>query len=464
MLNLPKNFEKLRPYQKEDAFFIAHKYVCGVFNEQRTGKTPTTLLGFKLKKLKKILIVCPASMLLPWKYEFEKWYDAPCAICAGTLEQRKKTVNKWTDGLVISYDCLKQTKTSTGTLADILKTDFDGIIIDEAHRIKERTNQTAKAIFALKKKCKHKVALSGTPAPNKPHEIWAILHFLFPEYFSSYWKFIDDFFIVEEKLNRKTNNTYREIGSFKSRKKEKELQELLNKIAINRKRKDVMPWLPDKTYTDIYLEPSKLQKECLEYLQEYFEIPNTDIICEGVLDRLIRYRQICVCPALLKLNQNQPITHAPKLLWLKQYIEDYPEKPTLIFTKFTSVIKYLVPLFPDRKFATIMGSTTAQDREEIRQDFQDGCINFIIANIDTCKEGITLDRAETIIFLDEYPPIATIQQAEDRFVSTKESKTKVNNQIIRLIMKNTYEEQLRKLIQQHKSETDIINNFKQFNT
>lgn len=456
---LDDKIQLLRPYQKKDAFFIAKRYACGVFNEQRTGKTPTTLIGFRAKKLKKILIICPASMLIPWKNEFEKWYEAPCIICSGTSNQRKRLIEQWTDGLVISYDCLKKTKTSKGSLEDVLKTDFDGIILDEAHRIKGRTTATAEAVFALKNKCKHKAALTGTPAPNYAHEVWPILHFLFPKYFRSYWNFVEEYFTVEERMNHQTLKTFKDIGTFKSAKAKKDLKTLLDHIAINRKRKEVMPWLPDKNYYDIQLEPTPLQKDCLYTLRNYFEIPNTDIICKGVLDRLTRYRQICVAPTLLNLGHS-PIIDSAKLTWLAQFIKDYPEEPTIIFTNFTSVIKHITPLFSNYKYATITGSTTAKEREAIRRDFQAGCINFLIANITTCKEGITLDRAETIIFLDEYPPIATIEQAEDRFVITTHGKKKTKNRIIRLILKNTFEEDLRNLIKDHKSETDIINSFK----
>ena len=47
----------LRAYQKEDAIFLAQRKNAGCFNQQRTGKTPTSLLSLKLKGCKKVLIV-----------------------------------------------------------------------------------------------------------------------------------------------------------------------------------------------------------------------------------------------------------------------------------------------------------------------------------------------------------------------------------------------------------------------
>ena len=124
----------LRAYQKEDAIFLAQRKNAGCFNQQRTGKTPTSLLSLKLKGCKKVLIVCPASMVPVWQSEFEQWYGEPCIALQGTKTKRLKLLETWTDGLVIGYECLRivdhYDKTtgaythSTGDLADILSTLF----------------------------------------------------------------------------------------------------------------------------------------------------------------------------------------------------------------------------------------------------------------------------------------------------------------------------------------------------
>ena len=72
------------------------------------------------------------------------------------------------------------------------------------------------------------------------------------------------------------------------------LQTQLGFISTNRKRRDVMTWLPEKDYEQIKLEPTKEQLKYLKELDKYFETEN--IIVQGVLDRLIRERQICLAP------------------------------------------------------------------------------------------------------------------------------------------------------------------------
>ena len=95
----PKNLmEKLRAYQQEDALFLSQRRAVACFNQQRTGKTPTSLTSLRLKGCKKVLIVCPASMVPVWQQEFEQWYEAPCIALQGTKAKRTKLLSEWTDG------------------------------------------------------------------------------------------------------------------------------------------------------------------------------------------------------------------------------------------------------------------------------------------------------------------------------------------------------------------------------
>lgn len=82
--------------------------------------------------------------------------------------------------------------------------------------------------------------------------------------------------------------------------------------------------------------------------------------------------------------------------------------------------------------------------------------------IDTCKEAITLDTAEAVIFTDKYPPAVDIAQAEDRFVSTSEGKANKPHIIYDLIMKDTYDEEIYKMVEKRFKEIDVINNYQKY--
>lgn len=456
--------KNLRPYQVEDMEKLKTKKAMGCFNEQRTGKTPTSLVTLDSEGYKKILIVTVPSAVLQWKDEFEKWTERPCIAVYGTKQKREEQIKQWTDGLVISYDALKEikpkvkdkttmetTKGRKGHIEEILDADPEAVIIDEAHKIKNPSASVTKTIFKLKG-IERKLALTGTPAPNKPYEIYSILHFLYPNIFKTYWTFINNYFQTR-KVNM-AGHSFVDIGDFKSGMKHK-LQMQLSFISTNRKRIDVMPWLPKKDYQQIKLEPTKEQKKYLSELGKYFETEH--VIVEGVLDRLIRERQICLAPELIGLKGK-----SPKIDWIKQYIKDYPEKPMIIFSKFTSFLKILEKELQGENFYSIIGSTLTERRNEYKKAFQNGQTNILLIQLDVGKEALTLDRAETIIFCDKYPPASDISQAEDRFIATTKEKADKPHTIIELMMKDTYDEQLYELVRLRKTDTDIINDYKKY--
>lgn len=445
---------ELRPYQKEDIDKLWQLPAAACFNQQRTGKTPTALGIVQKKNVNKVLILCPASAIYGWVQEYETWLQKPCVAITGTRTQKLNKINEWTHGLVVSYDSVKETANNAGLIDVLIKHKPDMIILDEAHRIKERRTATAKACFKLGRKIPNRLVLSGTPAPGRAEDIWSILHFLFPNEYKSYWNWINEYCYVSEKINYGTGTAYYEINGIRKEKRT-ELNKTLTKFSTLRKRKDVMPWLPDKTYEQIKLTPTTQQTKYLKELKDYFVIDNTDIISKGILDNLIRMRQICNSPELLQLKGK-----SPKLEWLKQYVKDYPNTPTLVFSNFTSYLKLIAQAIPEARL--IIGSTPVKERHQICKAFQNGECNLLLINIKAGKEALTLDRAVASIFTDVYPPIGDILQAEDRFVATTEANKNKEHRVVQLIMSGTYEEQICRLLKSRKSETDVINDYKKY--
>ena len=447
---------KLREYQTEDAKFLASLPCSACFNEQRTGKTPTALETIKLRNLQddRILIITTASSIYQWKEEYERWLNKPCQICTGTPTQKRKAINGWENGLVISLDSFKETSNREGLIKPILNSKPSMIILDEAHKIKNPRTASAKAIFKTSN-IPYRLALTGTPAQGKPYDIYSILKFLFPSDFRGFWKFLEEYFIIEDQTiyvqgRPRVIKTYEKFQPGK----DKELQQLLSTFSTQRKRKEVMSWLPDKFYQRVRLEPTKEQ---VKYLQDLAKTYRTEgIVTVGTLDRLVRYRQICLDPGLLNLKGK-----SPKTKWIKQYIKDNPDEQIIIFSKFTSFLCKIAEEL-ETTWAMLIGSTTPKQRGMFIKDFQQGRFQVFLINIDAGKEALTLDAASTTIFTDKYPPIGSIEQAEDRFIASTKEKAHKAHKIVELCMKGTFDEELYKLLEQRKSETDIINNYNQY--
>ncbi len=443
------HFDQLRGYQIDDAQFLAQLDACACFNEQRTGKTPTALYVCELKRRKKILIVCPASAIYPWVDAVEYWTGRPAVAYTGTREQRKKIQQKWEYALVASYDTLKQLDDGKKKeIYQLLDCHPDAVIADEAHRIGHHNIARSKAMFAIGTRIPFRLALTGSPAVGISKDIWGVLHYLYPKTFSSYWNFIGQFYHTW-KMYGLGAREYQEIGDMYTH-MVPVMQEILRRISTQRKRKDVMAWLPEKDRQIIRLPMTAKQAKHLKDLETIWETEH--IITQGTLDRLIRYRQICLDPVLLGFNEPSPKTE-----WVLQYLEDYPERPTILFSKFT---KYLQRLQKLTGAPVISGDTPLRIRKEICDAFQNGKQNFLLLNIDACKESLTLDRAEAEIFTDKYPPIGDIEQAEDRFVATTQVRATKPHIIYELVIRDSYDEDILKMLAQRKDETSIINDYK----
>lgn len=465
VLDYMADLDSLRDYQKEDVVFLAARKCAACFNEQRTGKTPTSLVTMRIKNVTKLLIIAPASTLYTWAEECKRWWfkDKPVYIVDGNANKRKQIIDNWKDGaLIINYECLRCAQHCkrdtqgnivsfeiTGDLKYIKQhKDIQGVILDEAHRIKNHKSSQAEALFSLIN-IENKIALTGTPAPGKQHEIYSILHWLYPDIFSSYWRFIDYYFKQYEEYNK--DRKYKKIGTFKPY-KDIELQEFLKAISTRRLRASVMQWLPEKDYQTIKLELTSEQNRYIQELNDLFEIEGTEVNAINVLSKLTKIRQILLAPKLLDLKGS-----SPKVDWIKQYLKDYPDKQVIIFSNFTQWLKLLGQELKCNNF--IIGETSKEERTKLKEQFQTGKIKLLLLNIKAAKEGITLDNADVAIFTDKYPPIGDIQQAEDRFIATTKDKINTGHTIIDLVMKNSYEENILALLKNNAAEVDIINNY-----
>lgn len=455
----------LRPYQQEDLKFLLTINSAGVFSEQRTGKTPLAISYAKARNVEKVLILCPPSAIPVWVSQWKEWFPEQDIVgVEGTGYAKKKAkIDAWKNALVISYDTLKATKVRKGFIDDLKnaikpKKDPDLVIIDEAHRIQTRSSATTSAVYEFIH-APYKLALTGTPSSNKPYQIFSILRWLYPRTFTSYWRYVGEFYKAEKKLNHSTGQEYTVIGDFVSDEKRIEHAKILNQISVQRKRHDVMKWLPEKEYTRIAFEPTAKQKQAIDHLHKYFEVG--EIETQGVLDSLMRERQICLCPELLGIK-----SESPKVEWIIQYLKDYPERKVLIFSKFTSFLrllsKRLEEELPQKPHKLFIGETPVAQRAAFVQQFQHNQLSLLLLNMDAAKEAITLDTAEVAIFTDKYPPVGSIQQAEDRFVATTEDKKDKQHEIIELCIRGTYDERLYDIIKNNTAQIDVINDYKQY--
>lgn len=446
------NFNELRDYQKTDVEKIVASNCLGIFSEQRTGKTPTALIGMaNLCQGTNFLVVCPNTLVYNWANEVRNWLPMYCPIVITSqqipeYDKTKPTV--W----IVNYEKVAHTKAHIGLLPQLMKLG-DGLIIDEAHRIKNVKAATSKAIISLAHKFKYRLALTGTPAHNKPEDVFNILRFLDFKTYSSYYTFIEKWCAMQTIY---TAQGAKSLPNGIRKDKKLEFAQLLDTLSIMHKRTEVMDWSTDMDIIDIPLPATPTQLKYLEQLERYFECTDgtTDIETQGILDRLIRYRQICSAPAILNLKGK-----SPKIDWLRQYLQDNKNQHVLVFSNSKKLLNLIYSELGNKfTMSIIHGDIKSKERQERVQQFQQGKLQCLLLQTQACKEGLTLDLADITVFMDVYPPSSDYLQAKDRAVPTSADKVKVRL-VYRLMMQSTYDQCLYSLVDKNIDASKVINDF-----
>jgi SNF2 family DNA or RNA helicase len=439
--------DRLRPYQNTDVNYLKKLPAAGIFNEPRTGKTPTSIILMKELKTKRNLVICPASLIWNWKKEFEQWYPE-CKVnvfiskrkpklpeCMGFLPVNEPNV------VIVSKDTLK-------TNINYFEGDsvrWDTCFVDEAHFLRNRDTAQSKAVYAIK--ADRRYALTGTPTVKHGTDIFGILKFLYPKKFSSYWQFIERYWEMGQDWMG-----HAEVKDIKPNRKA-ELQELIGFISVQRKRKDVMKWLPDKQRQTFYCKMEGKQLTHYTEMLEDFMTDDGELDAPNVLTQLMRLRQICLDPRLVGLDAPSAKTKA-----LLEWLDDNKE-PVVIMSMFTSyfdlVKKDIEKL--GRKVGMIHGKMSNQDKQKSVKLFQAGKIDVLLCNIISAGVGFTLDRAETVLFLDKDWSPSINEQAEDRVTPVSEERNHKHT-IISFVASDSVDERIDKVLEEKKSFTDIINN------
>lgn len=448
---------RLRPYQRVDVQYLKKLKCAGIFNEPRTGKTPTTIVLLQELGEEAVanIVICPASLIVNWQKEFKRWApEIETFLVTGTPKKRERIYQAYREHqsqkvLIISKDTWKL------DLKNWEGFEFDVVVVDEAHYLRAlagaRRKHTAQAQAVCAVKAKRRYALTGTPTVRHTADIYGILHFLYPEKFNSYWQFVERYFDVYQD---NWSGGY-VVGGVKPH-RQQELQELIGFLSVQRKRSEVMQWLPAKQRIPFYVCMSEKQRKLYDQMLQDFmavdEETDTVIDTANVLAQLTRLRQICLDPKLLGFNCPSAKTEA-----LLEWLEDNPE-PVVIMSMFTSYLHLLKPQIEaqGRRVGMIIGEMNNQAKDQTVRDFQEGKLDVVLCNIISAGVGFTLDRAETIIFTDLAWNPADNEQAEDRITPTTEERNHSHN-IIVFQCDGTVDTAINRILEAKKSLTDIIN-------
>jgi len=433
----------LRPYQLTGVawlqFLTRHDLHGVLADDMGLGKTLQVLAHLlHLKNNNElnlpVLIIAPTSLLGNWHAEIAKFTPQLKSLIL-TGQRRKKYYNQLEDidVLITSYGVMSRDyKYMTDRV-------WHTMVLDEAQAIKNRKTRVAKIAKSIV--AKHRLCLSGTPIENHLGEMWSLFEFLMPGFLSTEKHFQQHFQVPIEK----DNNTHRL----------QTLQKRLAPFILRRTKSQVAQELPEKSEIIKLIELTEQQASVYETIR----ISMADEIRKAIKHQknnsilignaLLRLRQICCHPALLKLDSIHKEADSAKLNWLTMAVPNLVEegRKILIFSSFTSMLDIIGNQLNELKipYLELTGKTPPTLRTERIAQFQDGQIPVFLISLKAGGAGINLTAADTVIHFDPWWNPAAEQQASDRAHRIGQDKQVF---VYKLITHGTVEEKIHRLQKQ----------------
>jgi SWI/SNF-related matrix-associated actin-dependent regulator 1 of chromatin subfamily A len=411
----------LYPFQQEGVMFIEeHNGRVLLADDMGLGKTIQAAAWLKWKNPYPALVVCPASVKYNWQKELRRWTGRDSVVLSGKTPKGAPPL-AWVKLAIINYDILNSWQDKLR--AHPPRT----LILDEAHYIKNRGAKRTKAARQLGRRCKHVLALTGTPIESRPREIFTIANLVKPGLFPYYQPF------AKEYCDRKfTPYGWDDSGVSNP---EKLHQVLASNIMIRRMKRDVLEDLPEKTRTVLPVEIVNHR----EYQSARANL--TAWLKEHHPDRNVHKQ----AEALSKIEYLKQITTKGKMSlaieWIEDFLEDSDGK-LVVFATHRFVIETLCQHWPEA--SRVEGGVGAKERQEQVQRFtKERKVRLFIGNLKAAGVGLNLQAASTALFLELGWTPAQHSQAEDRLHRIGQRR---NVAIYYLIGKNTVEEQIMHLL------------------
>jgi superfamily II DNA or RNA helicase len=428
---------ELRPYQLQGLSwlqFLRGTKLSGILaDDMGLGKTVQTLAHLLVEKesgrmVSPALIIAPTSLMGNWLLEAIRFApELKVLVLQG--DQRKERFEQIAknDLILTTYPLLARDQEI------LLKHSFHLLILDEAQNVKNAKTQAHQVLRQIR--AEHRVCLTGTPMENHLGELWSLFHLLLPGFLGDEKQFY--------KLFRKP------IEKEGSLERKKILQQRIRPFMLRRTKQEVVLELPPKTEILMPLELTDKQKDLYEAVRlAMMEKVLAQVQEKGlarsriiVLDALLKLRQICCDPRLLKSAKKVEAEDSAKLMYLREALPQMIEekRQILLFSQFSSMLALIEKELEKLGIAYTMITGDTADRVTPVQDFQAGKVPIFLISLKAGGTGLNLTAADTVIHYDPWWNPAVEAQATDRAHRIGQTKSVF---VYKLISKGSVEEKI----------------------
>ena len=430
----------LRPYQ-ESGFqwlnYLREVQWGGILaDDMGLGKTIQALCFLHHLKMEneslKALVVCPTTLMFNWQNEIKKFTpDISFYVHHGGARLKDGISNKDYDVIITTYGTLRS------DIKQFVDVAFDYVILDESQAIKNPSSKVTKAASLLK--AKSRLCLSGTPLQNNTFDIYAQMNFLNPGMLGSMEFFKQEFSIPIDKFGEKEQKDH--------------LRKLLYPFILRRTKEQVAKDLPEKQEMVLFCEMGEEQRKIYEaYRNDYRDKILGVVENQGIqksqltiLQGLMKLRQICDSPAIIKEEERYPNVSVKLEELGREITENISNHKALVFSQFLGMLSLIKEKMKELgvDYEYFDGSSTVAERERAIQRFQneDSCRVFLIS-LKAGGVGLNLTAADYVYIVDPWWNPAVEQQAIDRTHRIGQTK---NIFAYRMICTDTVEDKILKL-------------------
>jgi superfamily II DNA or RNA helicase len=403
---------ELRPYQREGLAWLQHLRahdLGGILaDDMGLGKTAQTLAHLLLEKQagrldRPALVVLPTSLVFNWQREAERFApDLRVLKLHGPERSERFAQIPEHDVCLTTYPLLWRDHEK------LAGHDYHLLILDEAQTVKNAGSQAARAVRLLR--ARHRLCLTGTPLENHLGELWAQFDFLLPG------------FLGESKDFTRTWRTPIEKHGDMIRR-----EVLARRIApfiLRRRKDDVAKDLPPKTEVVRTVELTGRQRDLYETVRITMDKRvREEIATRGfarsrivILDALLKLRQVCCDPRLLKSDAAMRVRERAKLDLLMDMLDNLlaEGRKVLVFSQFTAMLDLIHATLTDAGIECVMLTGDTRDREAVVRSFQEGSVPVFLISLKAGGVGLNLTAADTVIHYDPWWNPAAENQASDR--------------------------------------------------
>ncbi|QOY95129.1 helicase [Massilia sp. UMI-21] len=402
----------LRPYQQAGLAWMQflREYGFGgiLADDMGLGKTIQTLAHLLVEKEAgrldaPALVVAPTSLMGNWQAEAARF--APglrVLLLHGKDRSAQFDQIGHADLVLTTYPLLARDEEALRRHA------YHLLILDEAQYIKNSRSKAAQAARLIE--ARHRLCLTGTPVQNHLGELWSQFHFLMPGLLGEEKAFNT---VFRKPIEQQGDSLRRDL-----------LARRVRPFMLRRTKDKVATELPPKTEIVLPVEFGAAQRDLYETVRLAMDRKVRDEIARKgfarsqivILDALLKLRQVCCDPRLLKTAGVAAAAASAKLGVLIELLDTLlsEQRKILVFSQFTSMLALIAEALRGRdvEFVTLTGDT--EDRAAPIAAFQGGQVGVFLISLKAGGVGLNLTAADTVIHYDPWWNPASENQATDR--------------------------------------------------